>query len=160
MKHSGQSQGLSIPMPWTDLELGGAFKDWWVDAWMSKKKKRLTLSMLRDLSYTFHFWGWMTGASNIKNVLGIRYSTLATWHEEPIHWKRPWCWESLRAGWEGGDRDTQTPNSCQRTWVWTNSRRWWSTGKPGVLQSMGVTNSCTWLSDWTTAIITILALIW
>ena len=22
-----------------------------------------------------------------------------------IHWKRPWCWERLRAGREGGDRD-------------------------------------------------------
>ena len=28
--------------------------------------------------------------------------TLATWHEEPTHWKRPWCWERLRAGGEGG----------------------------------------------------------
>ena len=28
--------------------------------------------------------------------------------------------------------------------------RWWRTGKPGVLQSMGVTKSQTWLSDWTT----------
>ena len=26
---------------------------------------------------------------------------------------------------------------------------WWWTGKPGVLRSMGVTNSGTWLSDWT-----------
>ena len=26
----------------------------------------------------------------------------------------------------------------QWTWVWANSRRWWRTGKPGVLQSMGL----------------------
>ena len=26
----------------------------------------------------------------------------------------------------------------QGTWVWANSRRWWRTGKPGVLQSMGL----------------------
>ena len=25
-----------------------------------------------------------------------------------------------------------------RTWVWVNSRSWWWTGKPGVLQSMGL----------------------
>ena len=31
-------------------------------------------------------------------------NTLATWWEEPTHWKRPWCWERLRAGREGGDR--------------------------------------------------------
>ena len=26
----------------------------------------------------------------------------------------------------------------QWTWVWASSRRWWRTGKPGVLQSMGL----------------------
>jgi len=26
----------------------------------------------------------------------------------------------------------------QWTWVWANFRKWWSTGKPGVLQSMGL----------------------
>ena len=25
-------------------------------------------------------------------------STLATWWEEPTHWKRPWCWERLKPG--------------------------------------------------------------
>ena len=30
--------------------------------------------------------------------------TLATWCEELTHWKRPWCWERLRAGGEGDDR--------------------------------------------------------
>ena len=29
---------------------------------------------------------------------------LATWWEELTHWKRPWCWERLRARGEGGDR--------------------------------------------------------
>ena len=24
--------------------------------------------------------------------------------EEPTHWKRPWCWESLKAEGEEGDR--------------------------------------------------------
>ena len=35
------------------------------------------------------------------------------------------------------------------TWVWANSGRWWRTGKPGVLQSMGL-QSQTRLSGWTT----------
>ena len=30
--------------------------------------------------------------------------TLATWCEELIHWKRPWCWERLRKEREGGNR--------------------------------------------------------
>ena len=36
-----------------------------------------------------------------------------------------------------------------KTWVWVNSRSWWWTGRPGVLQFMGVAKIRTWLSDWT-----------
>ena len=25
--------------------------------------------------------------------------------DKPTHWKRPWCWERLKAGGEGGDKD-------------------------------------------------------
>ena len=31
-------------------------------------------------------------------------NTLATWCEESTHWKRPWCWERLKAGGEADDR--------------------------------------------------------
>ena len=40
-----------------------------------------------------------------------------------------------RKGWQGWDGWMASPT--QWTWVWAISRRWWSTGKPGVLQSMG-----------------------
>ena len=41
--------------------------------------------------------------------------------------KRPWCWERLRAGGEGGNRgwDGWMASSTQWTWIWANSRRWW-----------------------------------
>ena len=35
---------------------------------------------------------------------GENSNTLATWCEELTHWKRPWCWERLKAGGEGDDR--------------------------------------------------------
>ena len=35
----------------------------------------------------------------------------------------------------------------QWTWVWANSRKWWRTGKPGVLQSMGLQRAG---HDWAT----------
>ena len=37
-------------------------------------------------------------------------------------WKRPWCWERLRAEGEGGNRgwDIWMASSTQRTWVWAN----------------------------------------
>ena len=65
---------------------------------------------------------------------------VGTWYKEPTHWKRPWCWERLKAGAEGGDRgwDGWMASLIQRTWVWANSRRQWRTGKPGVLPSMGL----------------------
>ena len=49
---------------------------------------------------------------------------LATWGEELTHWKRPWCWDRLKAGGEGDDRgwDGWMASSTQWTWVWVNSR--------------------------------------
>ena len=81
------------------------------------------------------YWCWNSNA-------------LATWCEELIHLKRPWCWERLKA--EGDDRgwDVWMASAMQWTWVWAGSGSWWWTGKPGMLQSMGL-QSQTWLSDWT-----------
>ena len=67
-------------------------------------------------------------------------NVLATWCEEPIHWKRPWCWERLRAGRKEGDRgwDGWMASLTQWKWVWANSGRYWRMGKPGMLQSTGL----------------------
>ena len=64
--------------------------------------------------------------------------------------EKTWCWEGLKAGGEGDDRewDGWIASLTQWTWVWVNSRSWWWTGRPGVLQSMG-SQSQTQLSDWT-----------
>ena len=58
----------------------------------------------------------------------------------PNGWQRPRCWERLKAGGEGDDRgqDGWMASPTQRTWVWASSGRWWRTGKPGMLQSMGL----------------------
>ena len=57
----------------------------------------------------------------------------------PFHWKKPWCWERLRAGGEGDDwgRDGWMVSTTQQTWVWASSGRWWRTGEPRMLQFMG-----------------------
>ena len=64
---------------------------------------------------------------------------LATWCEGLTHWKRPWCWERLKAGGEGGKRgwDSWMASLTQWTCVWVDSWSWWWTGRPGVLQFMG-----------------------
>ena len=72
------------------------------------------------------------------------------WCEEQTHWKRPWCWGRLKARGEGDNRgwDSWMLSLIQWTWVWANSGRWWRTGRPGMLQCMGL-QSQTRLSDWT-----------
>ena len=54
-------------------------------------------------------------------------------------WKRPWCWERLKAGGEGDNRgwDGWMASPTRWTWVWVNSGCWWWPGRPEVLQSMG-----------------------
>ena len=58
-----------------------------------------------------------------KSVLNIHWkdrywswnsNTLATWCEELTPWKRPWCWERLKAGGEGDGRGWDS-------WMATNS---------------------------------------
>ena len=72
------------------------------------------------------------------------YNTLATCCEELTHWKRPWHWEWLKAGGEDDDRwrdgwmALMTQCQLMWTWAWAKSGRWWRTGKPGVLQTMGL----------------------
>ena len=76
----------------------------------------------------------------------LRY--LNTWCKELNSWKRPWCWEGLKAGGEEGNRgwDGWVASPTRWTWVWVGSRSWWWTGKPGVLQSVGL-QSWTRLGD-------------
>ena len=73
-------------------------------------------------------------------LLMFVWKSLATRCEELTHWKRPWCWERLRTGREGGDKrwDGWMASPTQWAWVWAYSGREWRTGKPGVLQSTGL----------------------
>ena len=54
--------------------------------------------------------------------------------------KRPWGWERLRAGGEGGNNgwDGSMASPTRWTWVWVDSGSWWWTWRPGVLQFMGL----------------------
>ena len=54
-------------------------------------------------------------------------------------WKRPWCWERLRAGGEGDYRgwDSWMASLTPWTWVWVDSGGWWWTRRPGVLWFTG-----------------------
>ena len=115
------------------------------DSWKSldsKEIKPVNLKGSKPWIFTVHWkdWSW-SWSSRI----------LVIWCEWTTHWKRSWCWEGLRAK-EEGVRGCWTASLMQWTWTWANSGRWEGTGRPGVLQSMGL-QSQTQLGDWTTTII-------
>ena len=93
-------------------------------------ERRSNQSILKEIS---------PGCSLKGLMLRLKLQSLSTWCEESTHWKRPWCWERLKAGGEGDDRgwDGWMASPTQWTWVWVNSGSWWWTGRPGVLQFMG-----------------------
>ena len=93
--------------------------------------RRSNQSILKEISPEYSLDGLM---------LKLKLQYLATWCEELTHWKRPWCWERLKAGGEGDDRgwDGWMASPTWWTWVWASFGSWWWTGKPGVLQSMGL----------------------
>jgi len=83
-----------------------------------------------------------------KSVLNIHLNnwcwnwnsnTLAIWCEQLTHWKRPRCWERLKAGEEGDNRgwDGWMASLTWWTWGWASSGSSWWTGKLAILQSMG-----------------------
>ena len=83
----------------------------------------LNQSILKEISPEYSLEGRML-------KLKLQYF-LATWCEEPTHWKRPWSWEVVKAGGEGDDRgwDDWMASLTQWTWIWASSRRWWRTAK-------------------------------
>ena len=99
--------------------------------------RRSNQSILKKISPEYSLEGLM-----LKLKLQyIGHLMQRTWN----HWKRPWCWERLKVGGEGDNREWEgwMASLTQCTWVWVSSCSWWWTGKPGVLQSMR------WQSDTT-----------
>ena len=95
--------------------------------WTARRSKQ---SILKDINPGYSLEGLM---------LKLKLQHLATWCEELTRWKRPWCWERLRAGREGDDRgwDGWMTSLTRWTWVWVDAGSWWWTRRPGVLRFMG-----------------------
>ena len=102
--------------------------------------RRSNKSILKEISleYSWKDWCW-----------SWKSNTLATCCEEPTHWRRPWCWERLKVGGEGGKRrwDGWMASPTQRTWVWAGSRSCWWTGKASHAALHGVTE-LDMISNW------------
>ena len=83
------------------------------DSWTIKKAEHWRIN-------AFKLWCWRrllrvpwTARRSNQSTLNIQWkhwcwrwrsNPLATWCKEPTYWKRPWCWERLKAGGEGNER--------------------------------------------------------
>ena len=79
--------------------------------------------ILKEISPKFHWkhWCWSWNSN-----------TLATWWEELTHWKRPWCWERLKAKGEEISRGWNGSMVSPIPWIctWADFRTQWGTGRP------------------------------
>ena len=79
---------------------------------------------------------WTARRSNLKEIspeysleglmlkLKLQYFGHLMWRADSL--ERPWCWERLKAGGEGDDREWGgwVVPPTQLTWVWASSRGW------------------------------------
>ena len=121
------------------------------DSWTIKKAERQKIDAFEPWCWKRCLRvPWTAGRSNqsiIKEIspeyslegLMLKLQYFATWCEELTHWKRPCCWERLKAGGEGDYRewDDLMASLTGWTWVWAWSGSWWWTWKRGMLQFMG-----------------------
>ena len=122
------------------------------ESWTIKKAEHQRIDAFELWCWRRHLrFPWTVRRSNQsilkKSVLNIlqkdwcwswNSNTLTTWSHELAYWKRPWCWERLKAGGEGDNRgwDGWMASPTRWTWVWVCVGSWWWTGKPGLLQSI------------------------
>ena len=82
-------------------------------------------------------------------MLRLKLQYLATWCEELTHWKRPWCWEWLKAGREGNIRGWDGWMASPTWWTWVrNLQEFVKDRESSRAAYHGVAKSQTWLSDW------------
>ena len=75
---------------------------------------------------------------------------LATWCEELTHLKRPWCWESLKAGGGGDDRGWDGLMASLTQWTLSKLRELVMDRDVWRATVHGIAKSRTQLSNWTT----------
>ena len=106
--------------------------------------RRSNQSILKEISPEYSLEGLM---------LKLQYFGHLMWRTDLTHWKRPWCWERLKAG-EGKNKggDGWMASSTRWTWICVSSRSWWWTGSLACCSPWGhkesdMTERLNWLTD-------------
>ena len=79
--------------------------------WTAKRSNQSVLKEINSIHWKNWWWSWS-------------YSTLATWCKELTHWKRPWCWERLRAKGERGRQRMRCLDSITDSMDMNLSKLW------------------------------------
>ena len=121
------------------LSNGGAGEDSWRAPWTARRSNQ---SILKEISPEYSLEGLML-------KLKLRYFGHLMWRADSL---KKTLMLGKTEGRRRGDRGWGgwMASLTQWTRVWANSGRQWSRGKPGMLQSMGITKYRTSLRDWTT----------
>ena len=96
---SSQGYGFSSGHVWMwelDYKESQVPKNWcfWTVV-LERTARRSNQSIVKEISSEYSLEGLM---------LALKLNTLATWSKELTHWKRPCCWERLKAKGERGGR--------------------------------------------------------
>ena len=92
-------------------------------------RKRSNQSILKETSPEYSLEGL---------VLKLKLQCFGHLMWRANYWRRPWCWEWLKTGGEGEDKqwDVWMASPTQWAWVWATSSTVWRTDKLGMLQSL------------------------
>ena len=118
-----------------DHERIDAFELWWWRRllWVPWTAGISKQSILKEISPEYSLEGLML-------QLKLKLLQFITWYEELTLWKKTLVLGKIEGKRKRGGRgwDGWMASPTQWTWVWASSGSWWWTGKPGMLQSMGL----------------------
>ena len=80
--------------------------------WNSRRSNQ---SILKEISPEYSLKGLM---------LKLKLQHFGQLMRRTTHWKRPWCWERLKAGGEGDDRGWNGWMASQTSWTWVWASSW------------------------------------
>ena len=104
--------------------------------------RRSNLSILKEINSEY---------SVEEVMLNWSSNTLATRFKEPTHWKKPWCWERLRANVKGAAEDEMVEWHYSVNEHEFEQTHGISEGQGNLVASVhGMAESQTWLCNWTT----------